>query len=184
MHARCMYDQYSSSPGYCTRRRLLRVPARSSDQVSTTRKDLGIPCRKHMVLLATLSVCPPLMMASTRQLLLLFTFGVSRSLAQLYLFNITEPIDGLSSTCIAVLNQALACDPSLPGLTPNEWESDDVLDSICTSTCTTAWSTYLRRVSGACGTSRYDGGNGFLYLPAINIEPVYEQYQLLCLKDS
>lgn len=119
-----------------------------------------------------------------RQLLLLFTFGVGRSLAQLYLFNITEPIDGLSSTCIAVLNQALACDPFLLGLTPDEWESDDVLDSICTSTCTMAWSTYLRRVSGACGTSRYDGGNGFLYLPAINIEPVYEQYQLLCLKDS
>lgn len=179
-----MHGQYSSSPGYCMRRRLLRVSARSSDQVLTARKDLEIPHCKHMVLLATLSVCPPLTMVSMRQLLLLFTFGVGRSLALLHLFNITEPIDGLSSTCIAVLNQALACDPFLLGLTPDEWESDDVLDSICTSTCATAWSTYLRRVSGACGTSRYDGGNGFLYLPAINIEPVYEQYQLLCLKDS
>ncbi|KAJ9143042.1 LysM domain-containing protein [Pleurostoma richardsiae] len=124
-------------------------------------------------------------MASPKLLFLLFPFGISLAVAQqLYLFNITEPIEGLSSTCISVLNQALACDPYLLSVTTDEWESDDVLGSICTSACLSAWSTYLRRVNGACGTSRFDGGNGYLYLPAFNIEPVYEQYQLLCLKNS
>jgi len=136
-------------------------------------------------LLTRLSSHISVTMASTKLLLLLFHFGICRAVAQqLYLFNITEPIEGLSSTCISVLNQALACDPDLLSMTTNEWESDDVLGSICTSACLSAWSTYLRRVNGACGTSRFDGGNGYLYLPAFNIEPVYEQYQLLCLKNS
>ncbi len=125
-------------------------------------------------------------MASTRAvLLLLLTLSIRTSLAQqLYLFNITSSIDGLSSTCISVLNQPLACDPFLLSLSQGELESDEVLNSICSSPCTAAWSTYLRRVSGACGTSRYDGGNGYLYLPAAHIEPVYERFQILCLKNS
>ena len=123
-------------------------------------------------------------MASAR-LLLLLTLGVCGCLAQqLTLFNITQPVNGLSSTCTSVLNQALACDPWLLHISTGDWVSDDVLTSVCTTTCTTAWTTYIRRVTGACGTSRYDGGNGFLYLPVTNIEPVYEKYQLLCLKNT
>jgi len=127
-------------------------------------------------------------MASVRAVLLLpflWALGVTaQTQQQLYIFNITTPIDGLSSTCIQVLNQAIACDPMLLSVDSDNSQSDDTLASVCGTTCTNAWSTYLRRVTGACGTSRYDGGNGLLYLPLYNIEPVYEKFQSMCLKNS
>jgi hypothetical protein len=117
---------------------------------------------------------------------LLFTIIVAElSLAQqLFLFNITAPIEGLPSTCITVLNQALACDPYLLSASPSKWESESVLKSICTPICDSSWATYLRRVNGACGTSRFAGPDGRLHLPVAEIEPVYETYQLVCLKNA
>lgn len=103
---------------------------------------------------------------------------------QLFLFNITSQIEGLPTTCITVLNQGLACDPYLTSASPSKWESESVLKSICTSTCESSWATYLRRVNGACGSSRFAGPDGRLYLPVAEIEPVYETYQLVCLKNA
>ncbi|KAK1756635.1 carbohydrate-binding module family 50 protein [Echria macrotheca] len=96
----------------------------------------------------------------------------------------TWPIDGLSSSCISVLNQGISCDPYLLDASPDKWEPESVLKNLCTPACDSAWATYLRRINGACGTSRYDGGDGFLYLPAREVEPFYETYRQVCLKNS
>jgi hypothetical protein len=127
------------------------------------------------------------MMSPGRVLLvpLLWAVGVAaQTTQQLYVFNITDPIDGLSTTCAQVLNQALACDPVLLTVEDGDVYDDNTLASVCTTTCSTAWTNYLRRVSGACGTSRYNGGNGLLYLPLYNIEPIYERFQTMCLKNA
>lgn len=130
---------------------------------------------------------PPSTMSPLR---LLFSISIAIIVAdvslaqQLFLFNITSPIEGLPTTCITVLNQALACDPYLTSASPSKWESESVLKSICTSTCDSSWATYLRRVNGACGSSRFAGPDGRLYLPVAEIEPVYETYQLVCLKNA
>ena len=62
---------------------------------------------------------------------LLFTIIIAvLSLAQqLFLFNITAPIEGLPSTCITVFNQALACDPYLLSTSPSKWKSESILKS-------------------------------------------------------
>jgi len=126
-----------------------------------------------------------MLLASRKMAFFLVGLLAASSLAQeLHLFNFTKPIDGLSSTCTQVLNQGIACDPYLLKVQQDSWADDKTLNSVCTSGCATAWSNYLRRVNGACGTQRYNGGNGLLYLPAVNIEAVYEQYQLFCLKNS
>lgn len=123
-------------------------------------------------------------MSPLRLLFSIAIIVVDVSLAQqLFLFNITT-IEGLPSTCITVLNQALACDPYLTSASPSKWESESVLKSICTPTCDSPWATYLRRVNGACGSSRFAGPDGRLHLHVAEIEPVYETYQLVCLKNA
>jgi hypothetical protein len=104
--------------------------------------------------------------------------------AQVQLVNLTA-VDGLSSTCIQVLNQQVSCNSSLLWAGQGgRFETDDTLNYLCTSTCSSGLSTYLRRVSGACGTSRYNGGDGYDYLASYNGELIYENYQTLCLNSS
>jgi hypothetical protein len=66
----------------------------------------------------------------------------------------------------------------------SQYESDATLAAVCTSTCTTALSNYQRRVSGACGTSRYDGGDGWMYLAGYNAQIVVERFAGACLKNG
>ncbi|KAL2757508.1 carbohydrate-binding module family 50 protein [Sodiomyces alcalophilus JCM 7366] len=106
------------------------------------------------------------------------------SVAQVYLANITAPIAGLSSTCIQVLNQQVACDPRILEIEPNRYEPNSVVTAVCTSTCAAALDTYQRRVQGACGNSRYDGGDGWMYLATYNLQIVLESYRGFCLRDS
>ncbi|KAK3681704.1 hypothetical protein B0T22DRAFT_445315 [Podospora appendiculata] len=44
--------------------------------------------------------------------------------AQVYLHNLTDPVPGLTSTCVAVLNQAIACPADLLKLGNGGWETD------------------------------------------------------------
>ncbi|KAI0400686.1 hypothetical protein F4802DRAFT_619562 [Xylaria palmicola] len=104
-------------------------------------------------------------------------------LAQVQLHNITGTVPGLSSTCVQVLNQAVNCDASLLKIGLSRFEKDATLSKLCTATCTSALTNFLRRVNGACGTSRYDGDNGFSYLASYYGETVWETYQTVCLKD-
>jgi hypothetical protein len=105
--------------------------------------------------------------------------------AQVTLLTIPMNSPGLSSTCIAVLNQAVSCNSSILWAGQSgRFESDDTLNGLCTTTCTSALATWTRRISGACGTERFEGGDGFAYLPQVFAEQFNELYNSLCLKNS
>jgi hypothetical protein len=91
---------------------------------------------------------------------------------------------GLSTSCIAVLQQSVACDPLLLQVGYGRYEDDSTLTKVCTSSCATALTTYIRRITGAYGTTRYDGGDGYFYLAAFGAESTYERYQTTCLQNS
>jgi hypothetical protein len=114
-----------------------------------------------------------------------FTFvATSFVVGQVQLVNLTA-VDGLSSTCIQVLNQEINCNASLLWAGQGgRFETADTVNYLCTSTCSSALSTYMRRVNGACGTNRYNGGDGYDYLASYYGEQVFENYQTLCLINS
>lgn len=116
---------------------------------------------------------------------LLLTWSASTALAQVHLVNITNPVNGLPSACIQVLNQAVTCDESIQWAGMDfRYESDETLTKLCTATCSNSLSTYLRRIAGACGTSRFEGTDGLSYLPGYFAEVVLERHQTLCLKNA
>ncbi|KAK1657720.1 hypothetical protein BDP55DRAFT_638534 [Colletotrichum godetiae] len=90
-----------------------------------------------------------------------------------YLANLTNTPEGLSSSCIQVLNQGV----------DSFYETDAVLESLCTTACTTALTTYQRRIAGACGTSRYTNHEEWSYLATYDFQERYEAYQAVCLQD-
>lgn len=115
--------------------------------------------------------------------LLVWLFGLVE--ATVNLANITVPVAGLSDTCIQVMNQAVNCDASL--LTVDTWkfETDQTLAALCVSACTTALSTYLRRVSSVCGsTVRYNGTDGNSYSVLFRAQWFTEHYNVACLKNT
>lgn len=107
--------------------------------------------------------------------------------AQVQLLNITSQLaPSLSSTCLSVLNQQLACNATLAGLGRSQGlriYSDQFLAGLCTSGCASALSTWLRRVSGACGSSHMplDTSNQTQVIPAYFVETYLEAYQQTCL---
>jgi hypothetical protein len=119
-------------------------------------------------------------------LLLLFLglLGVRPSHAQQVRFlNITAPYQNFTSTCISVLNQAVSCDPKvLDAGKDGKFESDTTLASVCTTTCASSLSTWVRRVLGACATSRYLDGKASVMAGALG-QAVLERYNVLCLKN-
>lgn len=122
------------------------------------------------------------------RLLLVIFVGLGRRVAaQIYLANFTSSNapSTFSSTCVSVLNQQVNCSPYLNyvGL-DSSFYSNAVLSTLCTSTCITALSTYLRRVEGACTNMYYDSPNGYSYLAAYNAELVWERYETVCLANS
>jgi LysM repeat protein len=65
----------------------------------------------------------------------------------------------------------------------HRYEDDATLANLCTTTCNTALSTWLRRTAGAC-TTRFVGSNGDAILPAYWVEKVVEKYNVVCLKNG
>lgn len=117
--------------------------------------------------------------------LLLALAAIQLVKAQVYLANFTTAPSSFSSTCVQVLNQQVNCNASLLWAGQDgRFETDDTLEYLCTSTCASALSTYVRRVEGACGTSRYEGTDGYDYLAYYNAELVYERYESLCVTNS
>lgn len=116
--------------------------------------------------------------------LALLASHIPGALGLVYLANITNTPDGLSSSCIQVLNQGVNCDAVLLDIDAAFYETDAVLISLCTTACTTALTTYQRRVAGACGNSRYTDHEGWSYLATYDFQERYEAYQAVCLQDS
>ncbi|KAH7392283.1 hypothetical protein DE146DRAFT_634435 [Phaeosphaeria sp. MPI-PUGE-AT-0046c] len=117
---------------------------------------------------------------------LAFSLSLSSSLGlsqSIQLLNVTTAISGFTSSCVAVLNQAIACDASIKWAGGGRYEDDQTLSALCTTACTSGLSTWLRRVAGAC-TQRSLGPQGSSILPAFWIEKIIEQYSLACFKDS
>jgi hypothetical protein len=103
--------------------------------------------------------------------------------ATIYLANATGPIPGLSSTCISVLNQAVACDEALTSVDAYRFETDETLAKVCVATCATALSTYARRVTGACGSTFWaKDPAGVSYSLLYKAQVYMEKYNLACLK--
>jgi len=116
-----------------------------------------------------------------KPLLLIFS-SLSFAYAQIYLYNVSSTAPGLSSTCIQVINQAVNCNSSLIWAGQNgRFEDDTTLAGLCTSTCTSALSTWQRRVSGACGTQRAPIKDGYLVLAEYLTEIWIERYNQVCL---
>jgi len=109
--------------------------------------------------------------------------------AQLQLLNLTAA-SGIPSTCLSVLTQTVACDRQLlhvksvglPGIKAFFEQRD--LETLCVSGCTTALSTYQRRVNGACANVRYTTEYGTKRLVAAWAEEFVEAYNSACLKDK
>lgn len=99
--------------------------------------------------------------------------------------NITAPYQNFTTTCIGILNQAVACDPKI-ALAGREgaFESDATLQSVCTSSCTNALLVWSRRVTQVCGTSRYSTDGKISVLATILAQGVIEKYAALCVQDK
>jgi len=114
---------------------------------------------------------------------LIWHFGITEG--QISLVTLSANVPGLSATCITVVNQAVACNSSIIWAGNNgRVESDATLNGLCTTACTTALTTWQRRVAGACGTSRFESEAGYAILPQIYVEQYLEKYSSLCLKSS
>jgi hypothetical protein len=106
----------------------------------------------------------------------------AKAAAQYQFYNLTAADTNLSATCLAVLNQAVACDSSVAWAGHGRYEDDATLGVLCTATCTKQLSIWLTRVTGAC-TTRYVDALGAAVLPAYWIETIVENYNLLCLQN-
>lgn len=103
---------------------------------------------------------------------------------QVSILNITAPYYDFSPTCIQVLNQAVSCDPKiLDAGRGGKLESDQVLKTVCTTDCANSLTTWVRRVVGACGQSRYIDGKASV-LAAFLGQTRLEEYSVLCLKNT
>jgi hypothetical protein len=105
------------------------------------------------------------------------------AVAQYQFYNLTTAGTDLSSTCVSVLNQAVSCDTAVSWAGKGRYEDDATLATLCTTTCTNALSTWLRRVAGAC-TVRYNNGKGNAVLPAYWVESIVENYNIVCQKNG
>jgi hypothetical protein len=112
-------------------------------------------------------------------------YVIHPAVAQVQLLNVTTTVPGLSSTCIQVMNQEVACNSSLTWAGKDgRFETDETLNGLCSSTCASALSTWQRRVNGACGNVYATMPDGYSYLPQYFVEVFVEQYETLCLLNS
>lgn len=126
------------------------------------------------------------MVSSTIAWLLFLVLNVRHLvLGQVTLVPIQTSVPGLSATCITVIAQSVACNSSLLWAGQNgRYESDATLAGLCTTTCSSALTTWARRVAGACGTSRFETKYGYAWLPQAYAEQYIERYNSVCLVNS
>ncbi|KAI2463544.1 hypothetical protein F4781DRAFT_416270 [Annulohypoxylon bovei var. microspora] len=115
------------------------------------------------------------------------------SQAQIQLVNISAT-DGISDTCIAVLNQQVTCDGTLASAgdvvqnspvfgTPLFLNSSQ-LTTLCTTTCQSSLATWERRIAGACGSTLYEQPDGSMAAPPVFAERFAEIFNSMCLKNA
>jgi hypothetical protein len=112
--------------------------------------------------------------------------------AQVQLLNLTQDLlnTTVSSTCLAVLNQNITCDPTITILAgaklfgSSYFFNATELASLCTTTCSSALTTWERRIAGACGSMYWPSSDGSQYLPAASAQNFIEAYNSACLQDS
>ena len=99
--------------------------------------------------------------------------------------NITAPYQNFTTTCISILNQAVACDAKIT-LAGREgaFESDATLRSVCTASCTNALTLWSRRVAQVCSTSRYSTDGKTSVLATFLAQGIVESYAALCVQDK
>jgi hypothetical protein len=103
-------------------------------------------------------------------------------LADVQILNVTASLyPTLSSTCLAVLNQAVACDSAVLWAGRGRFEDDATLSTLCTSTCSTSLATWHRRVGQTCKDRVYNGG-GYFVLPQLWSVQYLDEYNLVCLQ--
>lgn len=118
-------------------------------------------------------------------MLLLWSCFLWLASAQVQIYNLTVADTNLSSTCVGVLNQNVNCDASIQWVGYNgRYESAATLSTLCTTGCSSALSTWLRRVAGACTTRYNDTQSGNLILPALWAEAVIEHHNLVCQQNK
>lgn len=122
--------------------------------------------------------------------LLLFS---AQAQAQVQLLKVTKT-EGLSDTCVSVLNQQVACNPVLKTLNdategaapfgvPVFMPASD-LTSLCVASCSNALTGWQRRIAGACPTALRDDGVGGKYALVSFAETYIELYNSACLKNK
>lgn len=121
-------------------------------------------------------------MASFSLFLAIFSC-ITGALADFQFYNFTATSTNLTSLCVGVLNQVVACDPALEWAGQGRFESDETLGLVCTSACTFALGQWLTRATNAC-KDRYVNPSGNAILPAYYVESVLENYNILCLKNG
>lgn len=106
--------------------------------------------------------------------------------AQVQLVNMTAAATskGLSSTCVAVLNQEVQCNATLSWAgRSGKFLTDDTVNGLCSDTCSGSLATWMRRINGACDT-RLQRDDGYAVLPAYYAEVFIERYNLVCLENA
>lgn len=112
--------------------------------------------------------------------------------AQVQLVNATQASINttVSSTCLAVLNQAVTCDPSITLFQGSKLSgipfffNATQLAKLCTTTCSSALATWERRIAGACGSTYWPSPQGTQYLPASLAQAYVEAFNSTCLQNS
>ncbi len=107
--------------------------------------------------------------------------------SQVFLFNLTTPVAGLSDPCVAILNQAINCHPNITlfGLGGGDAFVDTTtVTNLCTTTCTNAITTHLRRINQTCVATTRFNYFGINMLVGYYAQILQERYNALCLKNS
>ncbi len=101
----------------------------------------------------------------------------------------SDQLPGVSTTCLGILNQDVNCDPVLldvvrVGIDSEYYYTNEVLNAVCTTTCTNALNTWIRRVSQSCGTQWINLRGGSTLSPLLYSQTYAEAYNHTCLKNS
>lgn len=98
-------------------------------------------------------------------------------------------LPGISTTCYGILTQDVNCDAVLldvarMGIDNEYYHTDEVLNALCTTTCTNALNTWIRRVVQSCGTQwiKFPGTNALS--PLLYSQTYAEAYNYTCVKNS
>jgi len=110
-------------------------------------------------------------------------FGTT--MAQIQLVQMPTAAIGLTPTCISVLNQPVNCHPSFKWAGKSgKFETDITVANVCTVSCSTGLTTWLRRIESACAGTKLSRSDGYQVLPAYYAQVFIERWNLLCYKEA